>query len=609
MPLSPDHEDELLGMLDAMREGQLTVEDEERLSRWAIEDGEVCRFMVEYLDMCAVLEWKSSPLRARTFLLGGAASSTDPFPPTAAPRPRPAAPSPGPIPPAGQDPPREPPPAPTPGSHLPRWLVPSEVWLDAAPVVAFGVLLLAVGALAGYWASRREPGPAPAPQVADSTEQAPAAGPSTPAPQPPPVAHDPPPTNHTLATLVAAERCRLLGSGRMLAPRDRVNAGDRLEFSGAAELLFDDGARLAIEGASTLDVVAMRQVRLHAGCLVAHVPARARGFAVDVGDWDVVDIGTEFGVIVENNGAVEVHVLSGTVELVSANENEPPQPPTVRVQTGDARRLSSPTAGQWTPIRLSVDRFARLLEPDVDDTARPLPPIAPENKIPQLPALGWRMRLEENFQGAELDPARWFVVKPGKTQQMRRDAAPANARLAAGRMLLDNGCFLCTTDEFNPALEPVRTRIQWQVEEAGDCLGIMLRAGKPTEGVAFGFDLAVGGVRGFIDIHGAGRGPRLVLITQSGGGGTRLVQDAVPFDAPRPGELYEYEVLDDGNRVALTARRLAGARGPREATVAIDVPAANSPTHHTLVHNFVDNKDDRRTTEITSFTVETLGDQ
>ena len=101
-----------------------------------------------------------------------------------------------------------------------------------------------------------------------------------------------------------------------------VNEGSRLQVgqglvlnSGTADIDFDDGATTEIRGPCEFRVAGSNAGELTAGRLTAHVPPAAAGFAVNTPAVRVVDLGTEFGVLVENDGdTAEVHVFDGEVE-------------------------------------------------------------------------------------------------------------------------------------------------------------------------------------------------------------------------------------------------------------------------------------------------------
>ncbi len=81
----------------------------------------------------------------------------------------------------------------------------------------------------------------------------------------------------------------------------------RINFGRGADVIFTEGAEI--------EILNDNSVRLESGKMLAEVPASASGFTVDAGAFDVIDIGTVFGVTIGEDGEVGVSVVSGNVEL------------------------------------------------------------------------------------------------------------------------------------------------------------------------------------------------------------------------------------------------------------------------------------------------------
>ncbi|MEM7600413.1 MAG: hypothetical protein AAF357_03235 [Verrucomicrobiota bacterium] len=111
--------------------------------------------------------------------------------------------------------------------------------------------------------------------------------------------------------------------------------------SGAADLLFADGARVTVSGPAVFDLRSSRHLHLHGGNLVAQIPDEALGFIVTSPQSEVVDLGTEFGLSVGATGLTDVHVLDGLVEVLPAEGNPASQQSSgVMITEGEARRFS-----------------------------------------------------------------------------------------------------------------------------------------------------------------------------------------------------------------------------------------------------------------------------
>lgn len=133
--------------------------------------------------------------------------------------------------------------------------------------------------------------------------------------------------------------------------------GDEIRLlAGLAEVRFRSDVRMVIEGPAQLEVASAERVVLHRGRLSATVPANARGFTVLSPHGKVIDLGTEFGVSVGEDGATEVVVFDG--EVVAG-----PRDATGRsVKAKQAVRLTDARAAAPEPTAApAVRRFARSI--------------------------------------------------------------------------------------------------------------------------------------------------------------------------------------------------------------------------------------------------------
>ena len=85
--------------------------------------------------------------------------------------------------------------------------------------------------------------------------------------------------------------------------------------AGLVEIEFDNGATVILEGPAELELVSADRAFLYRGRLRGVVPHGSEGFTVESAELTVVDLGTEFGLQVEESGAAEIHVFDGEVEL------------------------------------------------------------------------------------------------------------------------------------------------------------------------------------------------------------------------------------------------------------------------------------------------------
>lgn len=124
--------------------------------------------------------------------------------------------------------------------------------------------------------------------------------------------------------------------------------------SGVAEVTFNSGARVFLEGPAVLEVERPNRAFLASGRLTAEVPKPATGFVINTPRVNVVDIGTRFGVSVESGGDTEVHVMQGVVEVSRLSGNASP----MVVEEGLAVRADGRTRSELRVIDYAGDQFA-----------------------------------------------------------------------------------------------------------------------------------------------------------------------------------------------------------------------------------------------------------
>jgi len=95
----------------------------------------------------------------------------------------------------------------------------------------------------------------------------------------------------------------------IVRPGTRLNA-----LTGRFLLRLDSGAVAACTAPVDLEVVDGWELFVHRGDVCVQVPQQARGFRVNTEAVKVVDLGTLFGVRVDDEGRAEVHVLEGRVQ-------------------------------------------------------------------------------------------------------------------------------------------------------------------------------------------------------------------------------------------------------------------------------------------------------
>ncbi len=102
--------------------------------------------------------------------------------------------------------------------------------------------------------------------------------------------------------------------------------------SGLAHLELFSGVQVVVEGESRFRIDSPMQITMLGGMARARVPEPAQGFRIKTASGDVVDLGTEFSVNVDQDGA-DIHVIDGEVEL------HPRGSDLLRLDAGTSRRL------------------------------------------------------------------------------------------------------------------------------------------------------------------------------------------------------------------------------------------------------------------------------
>ncbi|WP_041522711.1 LamG-like jellyroll fold domain-containing protein [Gilvimarinus agarilyticus] len=115
---------------------------------------------------------------------------------------------------------------------------------------------------------------------------------------------------------------KLAGTGVGYTPGQSILAGEFYLDTGYAEITLTNGVVLLLESPARLMFENADRLVLNEGALVARVPPEATGFAVDTPSANIIDLGTEFGVAVDDTGASQVHVLEGEVKVKTPGSKE-----------------------------------------------------------------------------------------------------------------------------------------------------------------------------------------------------------------------------------------------------------------------------------------------
>ncbi|MCK4997933.1 MAG: FecR domain-containing protein [Anaerohalosphaera sp.] len=119
---------------------------------------------------------------------------------------------------------------------------------------------------------------------------------------------------------------------------------------GLVQIVFNDGAKVILEGPADFELSSTSAMELFSGKVVANVNRDAAGFTVQTPSGKVLDLGTEFGVDVDLAGNSDIHVFDGEVVLYPQNNKKK-----VPLLKGKAKRIT--TSGKQKNIELNKYAF------------------------------------------------------------------------------------------------------------------------------------------------------------------------------------------------------------------------------------------------------------
>ncbi len=141
-----------------------------------------------------------------------------------------------------------------------------------------------------------------------------------------------------------------------------LRAGQKLNLAaGLAELTFDSGAKVILHAPAQFEVADALGGGLARGKLTAKVPHAAAGFTIATPGGKVVDLGTEFGVKVRDDGVMNVIVYVGEVK-VESGAGGPDQVKVVHLKAGQA-------------VTIGPDHIAKAIRPEDERFIRDLAPL------------------------------------------------------------------------------------------------------------------------------------------------------------------------------------------------------------------------------------------
>ena len=148
-------------------------------------------------------------------------------------------------------------------------------------------------------------------------------------------------------------------------PDGMLGAGMIKLTSGAAELRFDSGTNVVLEGPCELLVNTADSARLLAGAVFVNVTEVSNGFLLETPEAQIIDEGTQYAVTLDSQ-ATEVHVFDGSVIWTPTAADASFED---RIATGEARRYLRSEPGRSRRIPFGQRQFVRRIDEQVREAA------------------------------------------------------------------------------------------------------------------------------------------------------------------------------------------------------------------------------------------------
>jgi hypothetical protein len=163
-----------------------------------------------------------------------------------------------------------------------------------------------------------------------------------------------------VATLGEMRNCVWESGEQDLASGHPFTSGSKLRVaSGLAQVSFETGAVSVVEGPAVFTLLE-NAMELDRGEVSTLLPEAASGFRVLTPSSEVVDLGTSFGVKVDDRGGSQVHVFEGEAVTRQRNAAGEAIGEQFYVTTNNAIRFG-PNSEQYERLVADEDSFARIL--------------------------------------------------------------------------------------------------------------------------------------------------------------------------------------------------------------------------------------------------------
>ena len=123
-----------------------------------------------------------------------------------------------------------------------------------------------------------------------------------------------------IATVIGAEFIDTL-DGTSFTEGDTMRSGEIEIRAGTLKVELNTGVIIAMRGPVKMKLTEANAAHLTRGVIRAYVAPKARGFTLSTANLQIVDLGTEFGVAVDEHNNVQVHVFKGKVKMNNLQVN------------------------------------------------------------------------------------------------------------------------------------------------------------------------------------------------------------------------------------------------------------------------------------------------
>ena len=176
-----------------------------------------------------------------------------------------------------------------------------------------------------------------------------------------------------VATLTGAVDC-VWEPGYEATYGELISQGREIRLrEGLAQLTFDSGAKLIVQGPATFVARTETSATMDQGKISALCPERARGFKLRTPTSEIIDIGTEFAVDVQESGDSEIHVFQGEVISRHIARDGKAGGETHSILANNAVRFTSSDSEAVSLVSFNEGKFVREIQPRLSTDE--LPPL------------------------------------------------------------------------------------------------------------------------------------------------------------------------------------------------------------------------------------------